>query len=70
MELLVRFLSQLFVGIVMGAIVSLPAWLLWNSCLVPAIPAIQEVGWIQAWGIMIMGQLMFQTKVTFADTRK
>lgn len=70
MELLVRFLSLLIVGVVMGAIVSFPAMLLWNSCLVPAIPAIQEVGWIQAWGIMVMGQIMFQTKVTFSDTRK
>ena len=64
MELLVRFLATFAVAAVMGALVSFPAMLLWNSCLVPAIPVIKEVGWIQAWGIMVMGQLMFQTKVT------
>ena len=70
MELLVRFLSVLTVGIVMGAIVSYPAMLLWNSCLIPAIPGIKEVGWIQAWGIMVMGQLMFQTKIGLNEPRK
>ena len=70
MELLVRFLSVLIVGIVMGAIVSYPAMLLWNSCLVPAIPGIKEVGWLQVWGIMVMGQLMFQTKIGLNEPRK
>ena len=64
MELLVRFLSLLIVGVVVGAIVSFPVMLLWNSCLVPAVPGAKEVAWLQAWGIMIMVQLMFQTRVT------
>ena len=70
MELLVRFLSVLIVGIVVGAIVSYPAMLLWNSCLVPAIPGIKEVAWLQVWGIMVMGQLMFQTKIGLNEPRK
>lgn len=70
MELLIRFLSVLIVGIVVGAIVSYPAMLLWNSCLVPAVPGIKEVSWIQAWGIMLMGQLMFQTKIGLNEPRK
>lgn len=70
MELLIRFLSVLIVGIVVGAIVSYPVMLLWNSCLVPAVPGIKEVSWIQAWGIMLMGQLMFQTKIGLNEPRK
>ena len=67
MELLVRLLATLAVALVLGALASFPVMLLWNSCLVPAIPMIQEVGWIQAWGIMVMGQLMFQTRVTLTE---
>lgn len=70
MELLVRFLSVLIIGIVVGAIVSYPVMLLWNSCLVPVVPGIKEVAWIQAWGIMVMGQLMFQTKIGLNEPRK
>ena len=70
MELLVRFLAVLVVGVIMGAILSYPIMLLWNSCLVPAIPGVREVGWIQAWGILILGQLMFQTRIGLNEPRK
>lgn len=70
MELVIRLFATLAAAVVLGAIVSYPAMLLWNSCLVPAIPAIKEVGWIQAWGIMVMGQLMYQSKITLTEPRR
>jgi hypothetical protein len=37
--------------------------LLWNWCLVPAIPGLVEVGWLQMWGIYILGNFMFKASV-------
>lgn len=54
MELFVEWLISVVAAIIIGLIVSYPAMLLWNSCLVPAINGINQVDWIQAWGIMIL----------------
>lgn len=35
-------------------LVSYPLMWLWNGCLVPAIPGIEEVSWLQMWGISIL----------------
>jgi len=47
------------IGAVGGAVLvsflfSYPLMLLWNGCLVPAIPGIQEVEWLQMWGIALL----------------
>lgn len=44
----------------LGLLFSLPVMLLWNACLVPAIPGIQTIGWLQAWGIMILCGFLFK----------
>ena len=46
--------------VVFGLLLSLPVMLLWNLCLVPAIPGIAEIGWLQAWGIMILCGFLFK----------
>lgn len=51
-------------AIVFGLFLSYPVMLLWNACLVPAIPAIQEVTWLQMWGIMIITSIMFKSTTT------
>ena len=40
-------------GVSISVILSFPLMLLWNGCLVPAI-GINEVGFFQMWGIMIL----------------
>lgn len=50
----------ILLAIVFGLFLSYPVMLLWNACLVPAIPAIQEVTWLQTWGIMILTSIMFK----------
>lgn len=51
------------VAIILSFLLSYPVMLLWNYCLVPAIPALAEVGWLQMWGICVMLNLIFGTKV-------
>ncbi len=56
----------LIVGIVvvLGLLFSYPVMLLWNGCLVPAVDGVKEIGWLQAWGIMILFGLLFKTSVS------
>ena len=64
METVVKVVGIAVVGIavivVLGLILSLPVMWLWNACLVAAIPGIKEIGWLQAWGIMILCGLLFK----------
>jgi len=64
METVVKVVGIAVVGIavivVLGLILSLPVMWLWNACLVAAIPGIKEIGWLQAWGILILCGLLFK----------
>lgn len=50
------------VGLVVffGLLFSLPVMWLWNIALVPAIPGIKTISWLQAWGIMILSGFLFK----------
>jgi hypothetical protein len=56
----------LIIGIivVLGLLFSLPVMLLWNGCLVPAVDGVKEIGWMQAWGLMILFGLLCKSTVT------
>lgn len=60
-SLFLIFLTAVFF---IGLLVSYPLMLLWNYCLVPAIPAIQEVGWLQMWGLMVLFQIILRPSVS------
>ena len=53
--------------VAIGLIVSLPVMLLWNYCPVGAIAGINEITWLQAWGILVLFGLLFKTHVTTKD---
>jgi len=57
-------LMVIFLAIAVSLLLSYPVMLLWNLCLVPAIPAIMPVGWLQMWGISILISLLV-TPVSF-----
>jgi len=46
--------------VVLGLLISYPMMLLWNGCLVAAIPGIKTIGWLQAWGIMVLCEMLFK----------
>jgi hypothetical protein len=52
MEIIFKIIGVIAIVIVFGLIMSYPVMLLWNACLVPAIPSIHEIDWLQAWGIV------------------
>jgi hypothetical protein len=52
---------------VVGLLLSLPVMWLWNIALVPAIPGIAKIGWLQAWGILILCNFLFKPTVSSKD---
>jgi hypothetical protein len=47
-----------------GLLLSLPVMLLWNYALVGAIVGVNQIGWWQAWGIMVLCGFLFKSSVT------
>ena len=64
MEIILKIIGILLMMVVLGLIMSYPIMLLWNACLVPAIPSIHEIEWLQAWGIMFLCGLLFKSDIT------
>ena len=40
-------------------LLSWPVYMLWNGCLVGAVTGVNEVTWLQAWGLNLLFGLMF-----------
>lgn len=53
-------ITVVIAGVILSALFAVPAMWLWNLCLVPAIPALTEVSWLQMWGIMILFNYLFK----------
>ena len=51
----------LAIVVVLGLVLSFPLMLLWNGCVVSAINGVQEITWLQAWGILIVSNLLFKS---------
>jgi len=47
-----------------GLLMSLPVMLLWNYCLVGAVVGVNAIGWLQAWGIMILCGFLFKASIS------
>lgn len=47
--------------IILGLLISWPMSWLWNSCLVPAVTGLREVGVVQMWGIIILCGVLFKS---------
>lgn len=60
MDTITKIVAAIVVVVFLGLLLSLPIWLLWNSCLVPAINGVNEIGWLQAWGLNILFTGLFK----------
>jgi len=61
------FLTLLLVGVLLSFILSWPIMALWNSCLVPAVQGINEIDWMQAWGLSLLAGFLFRSHVGKKD---
>lgn len=61
-EAIILVLTAAVVVVVLGLLFVIPSYFLWNYCLVPAINGVNEITWLQAWGINILCGILFRTK--------
>jgi hypothetical protein len=60
MEKAIGMLMVFVIVMVISLLLSLPVYWLWNGCLVGAISGVNEVTWLQAWGINILASILFK----------
>lgn len=63
-ELTITALGSITFLVLLSLLFSLPVFYLWNGCLVGAITGVNEVTWLQAWGLNILAGFLFKTTVT------
>jgi len=64
----VGFIGGLVViGVLFGLIMSLPVMWLWNGCLVSAITGVNEITWLQAWGLLVLINIFFKLSISTKD---
>ena len=49
--------------LLLSFLLSWPVYMLWNGCLVDAVTGLNEVTWLQAWGIVVLCGFLFKTTV-------
>ena len=59
MNLVVKIVVGILLVVGVSFLLSYPAMLLWNNCLVPAVFISHPVTWMQMWGISILMGLLF-----------
>lgn len=59
--------ASLLVWVVISLVLAFPVMLLWNGCFVGAISGVNEVTWLQTWGLMILFSVLFKTKISKKD---
>jgi len=66
MEKLVVILFAIGAALFVSFLMAWPVMMLWNGCLVDAVPNFKEITWMQAWGINILFGILFkETSVSF-----
>ena len=65
MEKFAVFVGAIVIAIVgvllLSFLLSWPVYMLWNGCLIDAVPAFKEVTWLQAWGISALCSCLFKS---------
>jgi hypothetical protein len=61
------FFTVLLIGVVLSFILSWPIMVLWNSCLVPAVQGVNEIDWMQAWGLSLLSGFLFRSHAGTKD---
>jgi hypothetical protein len=49
--------------VLLSFLFSWPVYMLWNGCLVDAVPGVKEITWEQGWGLSILCSMLFRSSV-------
>lgn len=58
------FIVVVTAGLFLSFLLAWPVMELWNGCLVPAVDGIREIGWLQAWGLQFLVNMLFKVSIT------
>jgi len=64
MEKIASIVGLLGIVILLSFLLSWPVMILWNSCLVGAVTGINQIEWMQAWGINLLAGFLFKNNVS------
>ena len=57
-------LTAIGFGVIVSLLLSWPVMWLWNNALVGAVTGVNEVSWLQSWGIMLLVGILVKTNVS------
>jgi hypothetical protein len=57
------FVGVIAIGLFLSFLLAWPVMELWNQCLVPAVDGVKEIGWLQAWGLQALVNLLFKMSI-------
>jgi hypothetical protein len=60
MEKLIALIGAITFLVFISFLLSWPVYMLWNGCFVTAITGVNEVTWMQAWGLNLLAGIMFK----------
>lgn len=63
-ELFITVLGAITFLVFVSFLLSWPVFMLWNGCLVDAVDGLNEVTWLQAWGINFLFGILFRSSVS------
>ena len=57
------FIVVVTAGLLLSFLLAWPVMELWNGCLVPAVDGVREIGWLQAWGLQFLINMLFKLSI-------
>ena len=64
MQYITAFIGLLVILVLFSFLLAWPVMELWNGCLVPAVDGVKEIGWLQAWGLQFLVNMLFKVSIT------
>jgi hypothetical protein len=62
-ELLITAIGAIAFLVFISFLLSWPVYMLWNDSLLHAVNGVNEITWMQAWGINLLCGMLFKTTV-------
>ena len=54
-------------GLLLSFLLSWPVMALWNGCLIGAVDGVNEITWLQAWGISTLCSFLFKSHISSSN---
>ena len=61
------FIVVVVSGLFISFLLAWPVMELWNGCFVPAVDGVKPIGWLQAWGLQFLVNMLFKFRIVKKD---